>query len=145
MKEFKSKPLIGLSDLSDERFSLSNMSRIENGKQTIKSNSSYEGRSKGGQTNKKTGHISKLGKEWGSIIGKKYGSKNIIHCKTKQAIEKSIKAKSTPIEQLTISKKLIKKWDSMNDAKRAGYHAGHISECCNGLKKQYKGFIWRFA
>lgn len=145
MKEFKSKPLKGLDNLSDEKYSISNLNRIENGKLTIQSNSSTDGRSKGGQTNKKTGHISKLGKEWGSVIGKKYGAKNILHCQTKEAIEKAIKTKSMPIKQFTICGKLIKKWNSINDAKRAGYHGGHISECCNGLKKQYKGFIWRFA
>jgi len=40
--------------------------------------------------------------------------------------------------------KKIKEWNSINDAKRAGYHGGHISNCCNRLKPQYKGFLWKF-
>jgi hypothetical protein len=120
------------------------LTRIENGKQTISKNSSYIARSKGGETNKKTGHISNLGKKYGSQIGKKYGKENIKHTKTPEAIAKQVASVSKAIQQLSIDGKLIKEWDSMNDAKRAGYHAGHISNCCNGLKPQYKGYLWIF-
>lgn len=120
------------------------LTRSENGKRTIKENSSFEGRSKGGQKNKENGHISRLGKEWGSIIGKKYGKENYKHLRTKEAIAKQVQSSSTPIIQLTIDGTIIREWNSMNDAKRAGYHAGHISNCCNGLKPQYRGFLWKF-
>ena len=74
--ELKSKELKGLSDLSDDKFSIANLTRHENGKLTIQKNSSKEARSKAGQKNKRSGHMSKIGKQYGSIIGKKYGKQN---------------------------------------------------------------------
>ena len=76
-------------------------------------------------------HIQSLGKEWGTFIGKKYGKYNIKFARTKEAVAKQAQSSSTPIIQLSMNNEIIRFWNSMNDAKRAGYHAGHISNCCN--------------
>lgn len=110
----------------------------------VSKQATFSSRSLGGFTNFKNGHIQSLGKEWGSIVGKKYGKQNWKYLKTKEAIYKQVQSASTPIIQLTMSGDIVREWNSMNDAKRAGYHAGHISNCCNGLKPQYRGFLWKF-
>lgn len=94
-----------------------------------------------GNINKDSGHISKLGKKWGSIQGKN----NTISHSTKVLGAKTMADKtSMKILQLDMEGNLIKEWNSINDAKREGFHAGHISECCNNKKPQYKGFKWEF-
>lgn len=35
--------------------------------------------------------------------------------------------------------------DSMEQLKEQGLHSGHICECCNGKRKSYKGYIWKYA
>jgi hypothetical protein len=104
----------------------------------------FESRSKAGMTNIINNHIQSLGKEYGPIFGKKYGKNNIWFARTKEGIKNQVKSASMKVYQLDFNKNLIKLWNSLNDAKRAGYHAGHISECCNGLKPQYKGYLWKF-
>ena len=64
MKEFKSKPLIGLDDLSSDKFSLQKLSQIEVGKITGKIN---------GKKNADSGHMKKIQKIGASIGGKKAG------------------------------------------------------------------------
>lgn len=39
---------------------------------------------------------------------------------------------------------LVKIWQSLSDAKRAGYNGGNISSCCNGLRKTHGGYKWSF-
>ena len=40
---------------------------------------------------------------------------------------------------------LIKVWDSVMDIERAlQIKNSHISECCNGKRKQVKGFVWKY-
>jgi hypothetical protein len=143
--QLKSKELKGLSELSDDKFSIANLTRSENGKLTIERNSSFDGRSKGGQKNKRSGHMSKVGKQYGSIIGKKYGKENgkkvaATGLGTKAATEVT----KTSIEQLTLDGKHIKYWDKMNDCKRAGYPISSISRCCNGISKSAAGYLWKF-
>lgn len=29
--------------------------------------------------------------------------------------------------------------------KKQGFHTGHVWQCCNGKKKTYKGYIWKYA
>ena len=142
MKNIKIK---GLDENDLGALSIQKLTRIENGKQTIGTNACYEGRSKGGKTNVETGHIQSIGKEWGQYCGKTYGKKNGKKvAATGLGTKAAIKVTSTKVVQLTMDGKVVKVWDSMNDAKRKGYHAGHISNCCNGLKPQYRGFIWKF-
>jgi hypothetical protein len=141
MKEFKSKPLIGLDDLSDDKYSLKELTRIENGKLTISTNASFEGRSKGGKTNKDSGHISNLGKKWGKITGK---NNTILHS-TKVLGAKAMAEKSSKIIlQLSSDGKLIKEWVSMQEAGRNGFSVGAICNCCKNKLKQHKGFIWKY-
>ena len=56
----------------------------------------------------------------------------------------SAKKSSRVVLQYDLDGNFINQWESMNDAKRNGYHAGHISDCCNAKKSQYNGFIWKF-
>lgn len=36
-------------------------------------------------------------------------------------------------------------FDSLADAERAGYSAGHISSCLSGKRKKHKGLVWKRA
>jgi hypothetical protein len=47
--------------------------------------------------------------------------------------------------QYNLNGKLIKTWNSGQDIKRElKFNATGISECCRGLRKKYKNFIWKF-
>ena len=48
------------------------------------------------------------------------------------------------VYQYTLDGELVKIWDSVNECGRNGYSQGCISQCCNGIKKQYKGYIWSY-
>lgn len=127
-----------LNELSHQQ-----LTRIENGKKTIGKNSSTEGRSKGGQTNKLNGHIQSIGKKWGAIQGKK----NTILYSTKLLGAKAAAEKlSTKVLQLDMEGNLIKEWDSMNEAGKNGFTTSAICKCCNNIPKHksHKGFIWKF-
>lgn len=52
--------------------------------------------------------------------------------------------KEKAVEQL-LDGKVVKRWNSMAEARRAGYSQGNISECCNGRRTSHKGYEWRFA
>lgn len=65
MKEFKTKPLIGLEDLSDEKYSLSSMSKKENGKLTATKINNNQGKK-----NAKSGHMKNIQKIGASLGGK---------------------------------------------------------------------------
>lgn len=114
---------------------------INGKKHCVSKQATFSSRSMGGFTNFKNGHIQSIGKQWGAINALKGGTTQEIRLMGAKAMKEKA---STPIFQLSTNGILIKEWNSMNDAKRAGYHAGHISECCNGLKQQYRGFIWKF-
>ena len=52
---------------------------------------------------------------------------------------------SKEVEQYSMDNVLIKTYKSANDASRiTGLSQGHISECCRGEIKQYKGYIWKY-
>lgn len=106
----------------------------------------FESRSKGGQTNVKNNHIQTLGKEWGTICGKKYGKNNIKYTKTKEAIAKQALSASTPILQCDLNGNIIKEWHGMQEAGRNGFIVSAISKCCNNIPKHktHRGFIWKF-
>jgi hypothetical protein len=46
--------------------------------------------------------------------------------------------------QYTMDNKLVKIWDSTQEAHRNGYLSSQISRCCNGIIKQHHGYIWRY-
>ena len=114
----------------------------KNGKTTpVVKQSTFKSRSRGGKTNIRNNHIQTLGKEWGAINSKN----NIIQHSTQLLGAKKMKEiTSAPIQQFDLNGNWIKNWNSINDAKRAGYHGGHISECCNNKKPQYKNCLWKF-
>lgn len=121
---------------------------VINGKNTpVTKVATFESRSNGGKTNLVNNHIQSLGKQWGAITGKKWGKENWKHLKTKESIAKQAKSASDIVIQMDMNGNAIRRWNSLNDAKRSEFkfHAGHISECCNGLKKQYRGYLWKFA
>ena len=44
------------------------------------------------------------------------------------------------------TKKIISKFDSMQDVKRIlGINISHISDVCKGKRKQSNGYIWKYA
>ena len=49
-----------------------------------------------------------------------------------------------PVEQFTISGKLVRIWGSMAEAERNGFWRSRISMCCNGTAKQHKKYKWKF-
>lgn len=49
------------------------------------------------------------------------------------------------IVQYDLNGNLIKEWISGQEIKQnLGFNASAISECCRGIRKRYKGFIWKF-
>lgn len=52
---------------------------------------------------------------------------------------------SRPVVQLQQGR-IVKEWDSIADATRAGFNSSHISRCCLGRKdyKTHKGYEWRY-
>lgn len=52
---------------------------------------------------------------------------------------------SMPVLQCTIDGNLVREWKSFNEIRReTGYSQGNIHSCCNGRRKTYKGFIWKY-
>ncbi len=41
--------------------------------------------------------------------------------------------------------KVIRQYNSLSEVQRKkGYQRSHISECCNGLRKEAYGYNWKF-
>lgn len=56
-----------------------------------------------------------------------------------------INVNSKKIVQLTLDMKFIKEYPSIGvAAKELGYSCGHISDCCKGKDKTYKGYKWLY-
>ena len=52
---------------------------------------------------------------------------------------------SKPVLQYTINMEFVKEWKSAIDCQLNGMGScGHITECCNGMRPKYKGYIWRY-
>lgn len=52
---------------------------------------------------------------------------------------------SKEVEQYDLEGKLIKTYQSANEAHRqTGFSQGHISEVCRGEKNTYKNYIWKY-
>lgn len=43
-----------------------------------------------------------------------------------------------------VTGEVIHQWTSVNECGRNGYNKGDISLCARGLKKQYKGYVWKY-
>ena len=59
--------------------------------------------------------------------------------------ERTAKALSKPVLQLSLSGDLIREWESTHECGRNGFDSGHVSACCNGKQKTHKGFRFMFA
>lgn len=54
--------------------------------------------------------------------------------------------KEKRVYQYTLDSKLVAIWKSAKEAeKQLGFAQSHISSCCNGKLKQYKGYIWSYT
>ena len=49
------------------------------------------------------------------------------------------------VYQYTLDGELVKIWPSTAECGRNGFNSGHISQCCNGKKKKYKGYRWSYT
>lgn len=73
--------------------------------------------------------------EWCSYTyNNNYGTRN----------ERRSKKISKPILQYTLDGVFVKEWDSIRECGRNGFNSAQICNCCNGKRKQHKGFIWRY-
>ena len=48
------------------------------------------------------------------------------------------------IDQYSLDGKFIKTWNSGTDITKCGFNKGNICNCCNGLRKTSKGYIWKY-
>lgn len=53
-------------------------------------------------------------------------------------------AQSKQVYQYTIDGKLVKIWSSTVEVGKNGFSQGNVSECCRGIRKQHKNFIWKY-
>ena len=142
MKEFKEKKLKGIDELDDIKYSIQQLNRIENGNKTpVSKQASYESRQKGGLTNKKTGHISELGKKYGALNALKGGTTQEIRLMGAKAMAKK---SSRIVLQFDLDGNFIKEWPSTQECNRNGFAASSVSKCCNGKLKKAYGFIWKY-
>ena len=44
-----------------------------------------------------------------------------------------------------ITGEILKTWSSTSECSKNGYESGNVSKCCNGIRKSYKGYIWKYA
>lgn len=49
---------------------------------------------------------------------------------------------SKSVCQLTLNGLLIKIWQSLQETERNGFERHRVADCCNGIKKTYRDFIW---
>ena len=59
--------------------------------------------------------------------------------------ERSAKARSKRVIQLSLDGEFIKEWPSTNECGRNGFDQGAVAACCRGERKSHKGFRWMFA
>lgn len=66
--------------------------------------------------------------------------------KQEEERKKITREKQAPkkVGQYNLEEKLIAIYSSTQEARRQGYSSGHISECCRGKRKKYKGYIWKY-
>lgn len=72
-----------------------------------------------------------------------YGS----HNQRVSIAKKGIIPKANPpkeVYQYTLDGELVRIWSSISECGRSGYTISHISYCCNGKEKTYKGYKWSF-
>ena len=58
--------------------------------------------------------------------------------------ERSAKARSKRVLQLSLSGELIREWPSTMECRRNGFNQGAVAACCRGERKSHKGFRWEY-
>ena len=78
-------------------------------------------------------------------------SENGLHAYRELGIRPSAKGKygkdstrAVKVVQKNESGEIIKIWDAMMDAQRAGFDSGAICHCCKGQLNRHRGFIWEY-
>lgn len=60
--------------------------------------------------------------------------------------ERAHNKQSKRIDQIDmVTGEVIRKWASTMECGRNGYTQGSVVNCCNGLRKTHKGYIWKYA
>ena len=152
MKEFKSKPLIGLEDFSDDKYSMYRLSQSEKGKAAALNKAGWHSLSKedkikrntkGGKTqgdiNATNGHCKKIAKSGGIANVVSGHLDNVRHL----AFEKC----SIAILQYDTNEIFIKEWKNAVEAgKFVGTTPQNINNVLNPKKKNKTagGFIWKY-
>jgi hypothetical protein len=108
----------------------------------VSKQATFESRSRGGKTNVRNNHIQTLGKEWGSICGKKYGKSNIKNTHTTYARLAQRNSASYIFEQFKDDGTVVKTWKGKLSFKNSDYTFASVrNHCYFGTK--YKGYNWR--
>ncbi|WZP34713.1 HNH endonuclease [Enterococcus phage vB_Efs6_KEN03] len=58
--------------------------------------------------------------------------------------ERMIAAQSKPVKATNIKTGAIRVFKSIVEASLKGFDRGHVSRCCNKLRKSHKGYQWEF-
>lgn len=64
--------------------------------------------------------------------------------KQKQKEENRKKCQPKKVGCFSLTGELLKTYPSTRAAITDGFHSGGISECCNGKRKRYKNYIWKY-
>lgn len=70
---------------------------------------------------------------------------NVEPCCKKCNCDKEGEKLSKKVYQYSLDGLLVKVWDSTSECSKNGYDCGNISKCCNGIRKTYKNYIWRYV
>ena len=59
--------------------------------------------------------------------------------------DENASSKSKKVYQYDLDGNLLKEYSSTQEVKRLlGYNQSNISQCCRGIRKTYKGFMWKY-
>ena len=67
------------------------------------------------------------------------------NCNYGTRIERIINPQRKKINQYTIEGEFVRSYNSMAEAEQHGFSHGCICMCCKGIKKQHKGYVWKYA
>lgn len=88
------------------------------------------------KTNNSVGNL-----EW---CDSKYNNNHGTRIERMSKTQTNRKDQSIQIDQFTKSGIYVKTWLSTHDAERNGFSRKHIIECCKGIYKSHKGYIWKY-
>jgi hypothetical protein len=149
MKEFKQKPLKGLEDLSDKRYSINRLQQIQNGKDAVVNGQFRERAIKGGKgavdlmnkKNHQTGHFRKLGD---AKIGVPRSEE------TKKKVKEGTSHSWRAILQFTKDGEFIREWKNFTEIEEVlsvelnrKINKQPIWGACKHHRQSY-GFVWRY-